>query len=37
MERYKKLILLHSNDMHGDFLEENIDGSLIGGVSRLSG
>lgn len=37
MERYKKLILLHSNDMHGDFLEENIDGNLIGGVSRLSG
>lgn len=37
MERYKKLILLHSNDMHGDFLEENIDGDLIGGVSRLSG
>lgn len=37
MERYKKLILLHSNDMHGDFLEENIDNNLIGGVSRLSG
>lgn len=33
----KKLTLLHSNDMHGDFLEEDIDGKLIGGVSMLSG
>ena len=24
MSRYKKLTLLHSNDMHGDFLAENI-------------
>lgn len=37
MERYKKLILLHSNDMHGDFFEESVNGALIGGVSRLSG
>ena len=37
MARYKKLTLLHSNDLHGDFLEENIDESLVGGVSRLSG
>lgn len=36
-ERYKKLVLLHSNDMHGDFLAENIDNKLVGGVSMLSG
>ena len=37
MERYKKLTLLHSNDMHGDFLAEDDAGKLIGGVSLLSG
>ena len=37
MERYQKLVLLHSNDMHGDFLTENTDEALIGGVSLLSG
>ena len=37
MKEMKKLTLLHSNDMHGDFLAENIDDSLIGGVSMLSG
>ena len=37
MERYKKLILLHSNDMHGDFLAQDIDENLVGGVSMLSG
>jgi len=37
MERYKKLTLLHSNDMHGDFLAEKIDEKLVGGVSMLSG
>ena len=36
-KRYKKLTLLHSNDLHGDFLAEEVDSSLIGGVSRLSG
>ena len=36
-ERYKKLVILHSNDLHGNFLAEEIDGELIGGVSRLSG
>ncbi len=35
--RYKNLTLLHSNDMHGDFLAEKIDDSLVGGVSMLSG
>ena len=37
MKHTKKLTLLHSNDMHGDFLEENVDSSLVGGVSLLSG
>ena len=33
----KKLVLLHSNDMHGDFLAEEVDKQLVGGVSMLSG
>ncbi len=33
----KKLTLLHSNDMHGDFLAEHVDENLVGGVSMLSG
>ena len=37
MEKLKKLTILHSNDMHGDFLAEEIDSSLVGGVSMLSG
>ncbi len=37
MEKYKRLTLLHSNDMHGDFLAENVDDKLVGGVSMLSG
>ena len=37
MKHLKKLTLLHSNDMHGDFLAENIDEKLVGGVSLLSG
>ena len=37
MKTLKKLTLLHSNDMHGDFLAEQIDESLVGGVSLLSG
>ncbi|MDO5440524.1 MAG: hypothetical protein Q4F12_03180, partial [Erysipelotrichaceae bacterium] len=36
-ERYKKLTLLHSNDMHGDFLAEKVNNELVGGVSMLSG
>ena len=32
----QKLVLLHSNDMHGDFLAEEVDKKLVGGVSRLS-
>ena len=37
MNRYKKITLLHSNDMHGDFLAEQIDDKLVGGISMLSG
>ena len=37
MSSYKKLVLLHSNDMHGDFLAEELDDKLVGGVSMLSG
>ena len=33
----KKLTLLHSNDMHGDFLPKIEDGRETGGISRLSG
>lgn len=31
------LTLLHSNDMHGDFLAEQLDEQLVGGVAMLSG
>ena len=37
MSNVKKLTILHSNDLHGDFLAEKIDEQLIGGVSMLSG
>ena len=37
MSNVKKLTILHSNDLHGDFLAEQIDEKLIGGVSMLSG
>ena len=37
MKNLKKLTLLHSNDLHGDFLAEKVDDKLIGGVSLLSG
>ncbi|MBD2679397.1 MULTISPECIES: bifunctional UDP-sugar hydrolase/5'-nucleotidase [Nostoc] len=38
-ERFKKFTILHSNDMHGDFLAEakGAEGHLIGGLSLLSG
>ena len=32
-----KIKLLHSNDMHGDFLPEEADDKMVGGVSLLSG
>lgn len=37
METIKKLTILHSNDMHGDFLPTEKDGHEIGGLSRISG
>ena len=37
MKNLKKLTILHSNDMHGDFLAEQIDEKLVGEVSFLSG
>ena len=37
MANIKKLTILHSNDLHGDFLAEKVDEKLIGGVSMLSG
>jgi 5'-nucleotidase len=38
-ERLKKFTILHSNDMHGDFLAESkgAAGNLIGGLALLSG
>ena len=36
-ERYKNLTILHSNDLHGDFLASDKNGELTGGISRLSG
>lgn len=36
-ERYKKLTILHSNDLHGDFISEKEDEKLLGGISMLSG
>ncbi|MBP1588358.1 MAG: bifunctional metallophosphatase/5'-nucleotidase [Clostridia bacterium] len=37
MDEIKKLTILHSNDMHGDFLPSDKDGVETGGLSRLSG
>jgi 5'-nucleotidase len=31
------LVLLHSNDMHGDFFAEDAEGLRVGGVSLRSG
>ena len=37
MKHTKKITILHSNDLHGDFLAEQVDEILVGGVSMLSG
>ena len=37
MKHLKKLTILHSNDMHGDFLAKKVDSHLLGGASMLSG
>ena len=36
-DNIKKLTILHSNDMHGDFLPKLTDGKETGGLARLSG
>lgn len=33
----RKLVLLHSNDMHGDFFDEKQTDNMVGGLSLLSG
>ena len=35
--RYRNLTLLHSNDLHGDFMSGRVDEELLGGISMLSG
>lgn len=37
MLNLKELTILHSNDMHGDFLAANVDEDLVGGMTLLSG
>ena len=37
MANLKNLTILHSNDLHGDFLAKEVDHALLGGVSMLSG
>ncbi len=37
MPNLKKLTLLHSNDLHGDFFADKVDDTLFGGISMLSG
>ena len=37
MDNIKKLTILHSNDLHGDFLPKDTDGKETGGLARLSG
>ncbi len=37
MKTLKKLTLLHSNDLHGDFMAREVDKTLLGGTSMLSG
>ena len=32
MNNLKKLVILHSNDLHGDFTAEQVDEKLVGGV-----
>ena len=33
----RHVTILHSNDMHGDFLPQDVDGVETGGIARLSG
>ena len=36
-KRYKRLTLLHSNDMHGDFLAEKVDELSLHAVMTIEG
>ena len=36
MKNLKKLTILHSNDLHGDFMAKEVDQELMGGISMLS-
>ena len=36
MADFRKLTILHSNDIHGDFLAEQVDDKYVGGVAMLS-
>lgn len=37
MKKLKKLTILHTNDIHGDFLAEMKDGRSVGGIARMAG
>jgi len=37
MGNQKKLTILHTNDLHGDFMAKEVKQDLVGGVSMLSG
>ena len=37
MMKLKKLTILHTNDIHGDFLAEMKDGRSVGGIARMAG
>ena len=37
MADLRKLTLLHNNDIHGDFVAEELDNKYVGGVALLSG
>lgn len=37
MGNLKKLTIIHSNDLHGDFMAKEVDKELLGGISMLSG
>ena len=37
MGNLKKLTIIHSNDLHGDFMAKEVDKELFGGISILSG
>ena len=36
MKHTKKITILHSNDLHGDYMAEQVEEKLVGGDSMLS-